>query len=487
MKMTLARRVFGATALITLAGLFSRLVGFAAAPLLTRLVGPEGYGVFALAGTVGGIGTTLSLLGLENAYTRYYLKVEGEERFALERLVWRIAFGSAVLVSMAAAATWFLVGEPAAARTPLLAILTGLLVGLNSLGIMGQTRARLLGRYGLVALAIAVSGGLSTLVAVAVGYLLPGNSLALFAGAVTLMLLTLLMLRPPGRRELRGPVLPLKAGWAAIRLGLFSVITAPMYWIITAADRWILAAYRGEAEVGVYGVAFSLATVGMLLNSALMLTWFPEASRAYEEDPAGSAGNLGRLWTRMVGVLMVLWVAVAAAGGDLLRIMAAPAFHTGAVTIPWVAGGMFWYGLASLALTGLMLKMSMRPAVFGWVLGAALNLGANLLLIPRLGALGAGIANCLGLALVGILLTAAAQRRFPMQIQWLRLTLCGAICVGLGAAMAPAWGGSPLVSLLLKLPLGMAGALAVAILLAPDWLRYGWDLVRSGLSKPPGA
>jgi O-antigen/teichoic acid export membrane protein len=253
-------------------------------------------------------------------------------------------------------------------------------------------------------------------------------------------------------------------------MGFASAVTAPMFWVMSSADRWFLGAWAGQGPLGVYAFASGIGLTGMMVNSALTLAWFPEMSREYETSREDALGGIGRIWARLAGLLMVTWLAVAASGGDLIRLLADRRFHEGAPLVPWLAGGVFFYGLASLANTGLVLRKNLVPTAAWWVVGAAANLAGNALLVRRFGGMGASLAACLGFAVIAVGMTLSAQSRLYLPIPWRRFAAAAGVSLALGIAMCTPWDPSPLLSLLMKFPVGVAVAAALGWIVAPDWV-----------------
>jgi O-antigen/teichoic acid export membrane protein len=265
-------------------------------------------------------------------------------------------------------------------------------------------------------------------------------------------------------------------------MGFASAVTAPMFWVMSSVDRWFLGVWSGQGPLGVYAFASGIGLTGMMVNTALTLAWFPEMSREYEASREDALGGIGRLWARLAGLLMVTWLVVAAAGGDLIRLLADRRFHEGAPLVPWLAGGVFFYGMAGLANTGLFLRTNRAPSAAGWVAGAVANVAGNALLVGRLGPMGASLAACFGFFVIASGMTWSAQSRLYLPIPWGRILVAGAISLAAGVVMCGPWGASPIRSLLEKFPFGVVVAVAVMGTVAPDWLRR---LVRGALGKGP--
>jgi O-antigen/teichoic acid export membrane protein len=466
---SLVRTVVGGTGLIAAAGGVSKLLTLVSAPILTAALGPSPYGVVALLSTVTSLAMTVALLGIDQSYARFFFAADPEEGRAAERFCWRFSLIASVGVATAAGAGWWWWSGLAGLSSSLaVMVVAGILLGVWNA--MATTRRRLLGGYFRIAVAIIVTGALGAILAILLALywrqdawsLLVGSAAGVAAGAwVAGFPAAETVLVPSGLS--RGHRIDI------LRLGAAGAITAPVFWLMGSADRWIIAYLRGSAELGVYAFASTVGMVGMMLNSAITLTWFPEMTREYESAGPESLPRIGMLWVRLASGLMVAWIAVSAAGGDVIRLIADPRFHGGTTFVPWIAGGIFFYGIASLANTGLLLKKDLTPSIGWWVAGAVLNLGMNLLLVPPLGGTGAAMATCAGYGLIAVGVMRAAQARLFLPIPWKVLGASAAVSLVSGMVMIPPWSGNPALSLTLKFPVGVAALVAVLRISAREW------------------
>jgi O-antigen/teichoic acid export membrane protein len=324
------------------------------------------------------------------------------------------------------------------------------------------------GRYRRSAMALVISGAGGALVSIGLALSWRQDAWALLFGSLTGLLASILVLGVPSIRELARPSgLGDLDRTQIIRLGLPGLVTATMYWIISASDRWILNYITGPEVLGTYTFASSIALLGLMVNSAVTVVWFPEATRLYERDASSAPTVLGRFWAKIVVLLALVWLVVASSGGDILRILADPRFHSGASYIPWIAAGVFFYGVASLANTGMIIGKDMRPAAWSWLFGTSTSVGLNLMFVPRWGAVAAACVGCVGYLVIACSCMYASEKRFSIAVPWAQLyaVLFGIAVVGL--VMAPPWNEAPLVSLMYKLPVGIAVAITSAILIAP--------------------
>jgi len=469
-KKPFSRSVLEGTGLITIAGGFSRLLSLLSAPILTRLLGPGPYGVVALLGTVTSFASMVGLAGVDHSYARYYFDGTQEERAGVERLCWRLSIAISCVIALVASVGWWM-GSASLGLSGNLAVMVAAGVGLGTLNTMAVTRQRLLGAYHRIAGSIIGASGVGVALAITFAYAWRRDAWSLLLSAVIGNTIGVAIAGlPPRATYFRQSGLSLRRRGEVLRLGLAGSIIGPMYWLMNSVDRWLIGLWWGQESLGVYAFSQSVGMIGLVLNSAITLTWFPEMTRLYDADPSNSSEKIGRMWARLVGLFFGSWLAVSAAGGDVIRLVAAPWFHAGAVFIPWIAGGVLFYGIASLANTGLLLRKRLAPVAVWWVAGAIVNTALTTVLVRAYGALGAAVAGCFSYALIAIGVMATAQVRFHLVIPWRHLAAAGGLALGAGVVMAFPWAGSALASLALKFPVGLACVAAMGWIVAPDWM-----------------
>ena len=467
---SLARTVLTGAGLIAVAGGIGKLFSLVTSPILTRLLGPSPYGVVALLGTVTSFATTVAMLGVDLSYSRYYLAAGQREReAAVERFCWRFAIGMALVAPFAGAAAW----RAGSGRTGLssgLAVMVAAGTFLAVINTMATTRQRMKGAYVRIAASIAAGGGVGAALAIVLALVWRKDEWSLLVGAAAGVAVGTAIAGLPSLAVFtKSSGLPRSSRWEVIRLGLSGVVTAPMFWLMSSADRWFIGMWHGQGPLGVYSFASTVGVMGTMLNSAIVVAWFPEMFKTYEASPEKAAPEIGRLWARLAGFLMIVWVAVSAAGGDMIRLLAAPSFHGGTSYVPWIAAGVFFYGITSLATTGLAIGMDLAPVAGWWIAGALTNVGLNFFLVRAMGAAGAAVSGALSFAVIAVGAMRSSQKRYFLPISWRRLGAAAGLALAFGAAMSPPWSGSALTSLCLKLPVGIGCAAALTWVVAPDW------------------
>ena len=187
-------------------------------------------------------------------------------------------------------------------------------------------------------------------------------------------------------REAWGFVLPM------LGAGLFN-------WFISVGDRYLLAYYCTDSEVGRYAAVYGVVSAPILAGGGSMARFlFPLVFRAAAEKRAASQRAMIRaLFLTGLAVGLAATGSVALLGPLIVRLLLAPSFREGAQPLMiWLAAGHACLIVSfSLEMTAFARKRT-RVFTISSGLAAATNLGLNLFWIPREHALGAAKATFCG-------------------------------------------------------------------------------------------
>lgn len=472
--MSLTRRLLSGTVQLTASSVLVKLMSVLTLPILTALLSPQAYGGAALAATLISLVSVIALAGVDMSYARAYQGDGIMTPSSIETFTWQFSLGTSLLAGVAAALAWWWILADWLAVGRYLALLIGAGVVLSAASSMSKTGARLRGQYGLLSAAIFLGGMASVAISLGVAWWWRRDEMPLVLALLATYLVPFAMLGLPAPRRLLAPSgLTRVQQKDLLKIGLAGIVTAPMYWFLSSADRWFLGYFWDAGTVGIYSVAYNLATVGAMANAAILAVWLPEAAREYETDKEQARVSLGRLMSRLVAGTAVIWLAVTAAGGDLVRLLADARFHEAGGYVGWIAGGIFFYGVMQFGSVGLLLSKRLSLAIAWWLLGGVVCVLLNIVLIPRFGGLGAAITQAVTFAVAGGGILVTSQRIYAMQLEWGPFIRSAVLVILLGVVMEPSWHAQPIVSLLLKLPVGIAATLVIARLVANDWLQRG--------------
>jgi O-antigen/teichoic acid export membrane protein len=284
-----------------------------------------------------------------------------------------------------------------------------------------------------------------------------------------------------------GPGLDLPFLKAALATGLPMLFVSAAEWSVQTADRFILAHYHGQAVVGSYGIAHSLASAALLVAATVNLVCFPAALHLWHVD----SGRLVRFLDeslRLVSLLLGLFVT----GTCLLArwavtLIAGRAYIDAAIVLPLVILG---YGgvtlIQFLRFVPMVVERRTAPVAARYVAIAAINLFLAFLLIPRFGMKGAALAGLLA-QLAGLALVGEVARRGLASFLWWRPLLRPLLTTALVAPAALRFSVSPaapvretIAAAVVSAAVYLGVAAITGAVTGDDWKRL-WALLR-----PPG-
>lgn len=466
------KKALTSAGLISSSDFISRCLGFISLPILTTLLAPSEYGVVALIASIVAFGSSISIFGIDLGYSRLYLANKGDlNAMAIENYSWIFILRNAFFCGVFLCILWYQFGSNFIENNSFfLAVYIFWMVFLSTLQIMLQTRARLLEEYKRIAITKVFASICSICLSIYLAIFVFQSFWALLFGSMILSLVIVLSLRPPNisfaqssisndnKNELR-------------KLGYINFITALMYWFISSSDRWFISFYEDQSTVGIYSLATNISAISLVLGGGITLAWMPEASRAYHGKGKFKETELGKIIERFMMILLIIWLGVTLSGSEILMLLSNERFHDGIVFIPILAGGFFFYGLATVLNTAQMLKIKLRSVVIFYILGAGLNIILNFIFVPKFGALGAAYSQLLSFGFIATGIFLYSRRIMLIPLRWIRLSIMIIIALISGVFLKQPLVESILSSLLIKFPIGVLLTTLFISFISPDWFN----------------
>jgi O-antigen/teichoic acid export membrane protein len=472
------RRLATTGAAYTAASIFSKLIAVALLPLYTRHLTTGDYGAAEIlfAGVV--TASIVVRLGLIEAVLRfYYREDEDPDRIVgatFSGLFWFSTVGALVLLPFAGPLSEALLDPKTPAELHTGTELTRIAIG----GLWVATLFEyLLTLYRLDERARAyfittitnVLGTIALTVVLVVGVgdgargLLLGSYLTGAAFVVALIFeqrrrLTL-RVDPPLLRRL-------------LRFGLPTMPAEVSLYLLNFVDRLIIVHYVGLSEAGIYSIAVKFAQAVNVLVRGFQLAWPPLAYSIRDDDEARRA--YARIITLFLAGCTWLVVGLWLLSRYLLRFFAAPKFFDAYEVVGLIAAAVTLYALY-MVMVVVLGRTGRTEFNFPAAIGALVsNIALNLLLVPPLGIVGAGLALVGSYLVVVLLMYWFTERLFPVPYEWDRLArvlFVAAALVGLGDLLLPTSGPAGLLS---RLALGLLYPLALFATGFFDPEERGW-------------
>jgi O-antigen/teichoic acid export membrane protein len=421
------------------------VIGLLTIVVFTRLLSPEAYGAYALAFSVMILAHTALFTWLEASMARFQAQAQqrgetADHMATLYRAWSMLGLGFPLL---AALAVWL-----APIHHPLKVAICASLVAIlfRTLTKLVQERRRADGEVASAAtldIVQTVGGFAVGAVLTAVGMGAAGP----FLGFSLVSAISVAAVLPRELAMTRG------GQFQAARLKTYAAYGLPvslsliLSLVIATTDRFVLAAYLGEATVGVYHAGYSLANRTLdVVFVWLGMAGGPAMVAALERGEPGAMKATAREQASfMVLLTLPATVGLALVARPLSELLVGPAMADGAAHVtPWIAAGGFFSGITTYYLhqaftlgrrTGLLLLAMTFPA--------GLNLALNLVLVPRFGIDGAMWATAASYAAGALASWGLGRRVIDLPLPLDTLLKAGLACVPMALVVSslPALGG----------------------------------------------
>jgi O-antigen/teichoic acid export membrane protein len=384
--------------------------------LLARTLHPAGKGVYATVNTVGDLSLVLGTLGISTAAV-YYLAQPSEslERTRATVLGLCLLIGIVVTVGLVVAAG--IAGFAGGSSGTGWAFVAVAPVGIISLGraaLESFFRAQHQIRAINVAAVISSVAFLAFLVVAQLDHEMSASmAVALRVGSVAVAVATLLVAARSGRLaiprpRLHGPTVRLLLGYG-VPYAAYSIVQN----FSNRFDYILLRLFDSSRVVGVYSIAVGQGELLWILPTAVGFVLFPRVAALARSDPERAAVETAVLLRWSVLLTTVAAAAVAVVAAPLTRIVYGSAFAAAVtplrILLVGIVASSFLQVLSSLLLGSGRLRLLIQTTAVGF----GLNLGLNLVLIPRFGMNGAAVSSAISYTITGVLLTLVARKHMP--------------------------------------------------------------------------
>ena len=424
-------------------------IGLASIAVLTRYLGPEDFGKYTLALTYMQLFTVLADVGLVTIVVREISRYpDRTERLVGNTLTLRLLLSAGAIVF--AALISLLLPYDRDVRVAILLAGFPLLFGMVNSTFVTVLQARLrMGRAvvgDVVGRAVALAAA-GVVVALDLGFFAVMGTAA--AGALATALVTMLLtrrvvpLRPRSEPQVWRRLLAM-----ALPLGVALAVNE----IYFRADTLIISLYEPYDQVGLYTLAYRMLELTLVFGTVFLTTTFPLLSHAVADDEPRARRTI-QLSTDLFVALGVPLVAGGLVLAPALVELAAGSDFEDAATplrILLAAGGLAWInGVFGYALIA---KDRQLSALWLNLTALAVNVGLNLLLVPRYGIVVAAVVTVASEVLI-LAGSYVLMRRyfdfFPVPRTLAPAVLAAAVMAGLLLVLRDA-------PVLLLLPLGAA-------------------------------
>lgn len=225
----------------------------------------------------------------------------------------------------------------------------------------------------------------------------------------------------------------------AKRMLFYSVPLIPttiFWWIMSVSDRYMINWFIGAEANGIYAVAYKIPTILSIVSGIFMDAWNISAISESQSGMYEHGRFFTKVWGSFIAVMFIAASFITAAAPVLIMLLADEEYYTAWQYMPILALAIVFTAFSSFMGSVYVVKKKSVLSFATSVVGAAVNIVLNLLLIPSpMGIWGAAAATLVSCAAV-FAIRAADVRKYILIDMQIRSILFSLLTAGCQAVLA---------------------------------------------------
>ena len=212
---------------------------------------------------------------------------------------------------------------------------------------------------------------------------------------------------------------------ALLKFGLPSLPAGFAAMMLQVIDRPILRALTNDSSVGIYQANYRLGIFMMLVVSMFDYAWKPFFFATAKEP--NSKEIFSRVTTYFYLLMTIVFLIISLFIEDIVKIQILnryiihPNYWIGLNIVPVVLAAYLLNGLALTFSAGIYIEKKTLFLPITTIISAVTNVVVNLMLIPKMGIMGAAIATLLSYLIMAVSTFYFSQRIYPIQYEFRRI------------------------------------------------------------------
>jgi O-antigen/teichoic acid export membrane protein len=206
-------------------------------------------------------------------------------------------------------------------------------------------------------------------------------------------------------------------------------------WILNYSNRFFLVRLGSLNDVGLISVGTKVASIVLLAITAFRTAWGPFAFSLID-DEALAKKTYSRVFTYYLLVTMLATVGLSVFSRELVLLLSTVEYEASASVVPFLSLSNTIWGAVVIVAIGYDIAKKSYHTTIAVIIGAAFNIGLNILLIPLWGIVGAAVSTMFGNIVALIYCRFAANKYFTVQYDYQRIIrLVGISIATIGGSM----------------------------------------------------
>lgn len=407
---------------------FKAAITLITAPLISYLITPDEFGRASMYSMFFQVLYALMFLGSDHAFFRFfYVKKKSERR----ELLWNCLYPSLTTSTIIAVVVFtfgdtisrYLYGE----RYRYVSLLLIITMYLSLFQRYNASIVRLEKKgflYSIIEIVNSIATGLSTIV---LAKMMRGSFYAVIVGQLIGYLATLIVGLPQFKGYWKPTTVSLRDIRELLVYGLPFVPTFLMEWLFSSIDKISLRQFRTYTEIGLYSVAYKIASALLLVQAGFTLIWGPTAFERYEQNKDDrtffkKANSVVTFAMFSLGMVVFIFK-------DLLILLFSTSYRESAQIVPFLILVPVMLAISDTTQIGISISKKTYWHLVTTIMASAANYLGNRLLVPLLGARGAAISTGLSYMFYMFVRLFISERVFPVGYDLRRISASSLVTV----------------------------------------------------------
>lgn len=390
------------------------ILGLISSPIITRIISPSEMGKYSMFTTVIGMLLSVVLLGIDQAFVRfYYEEEEGISKLLKRCIILPIIFSLIIFILMIPfykEISLYIVGE----ESLIFIIILGVYMIVSVLNRFALLHIRMKQRVNLYSL-INILLKLFYLILVGIIYICfkDNYNTVVLATVISMIIVTTIAVLSEKKVwfKIENKNYNLRTSYKEmIVYSLPFIFSTAITWIFQSIDRIMLKQFSNYKEIGIYSGAMTIIALLNAFQGAFTTFWVPVAYEKYNEFPEDK--EFFERVNKIVVVIMLTIALLLISFKDLLAFLLGNQYRESIFVFPFLVFMPIMYTISETTVMGINFKRKTKSHIYISMIAALTNIIGNYLLVPIYGAKGAAISTGISYIIFFIIRTKLSMRYY---------------------------------------------------------------------------
>lgn len=400
-------------------------LGLISSPIITRIIDPEQMGKYSMFTTVSNLILLIILLGMDQAYIRYFYEEEEGNRSKLLKQCYKIPVILGIVIFILILLFYkniskYIIGEESINIVILLGI--SIMISIFSRFSLVQVRMKQKGKFYSF---LNIIAKVSYLILIIIMFNIYNNSYMTLVIAFlisNLCMMTIVIYKEREEWLIKSNKVKLKTSTKEMLMYSFPLLFASaITWIFQSVDRICIREFSGYTEVGLYSAAMNIIALLNALQGAFTTFWVPVAHERYNSKPEdkvffSDVNKIISVVMLIVGILLITFK-------DIIVFILGINYRDAIFIFPYLVFMPIMYTISETTVIGINFAKQTKKHIWISLVSAIFNIIGNLILVPKLGARGAAISTGLSYVIFYLLRTHISTKYYKVDYNNLKFMI----------------------------------------------------------------